>query len=44
MQRISTRMHNPRISQSGNPRTPEKPTTTARMDIIRIEIAHESML
>jgi len=44
MQRISTRMHNPRTSQIGNPRRPEKPTTTARMDIIRIEIAHETIL
>jgi hypothetical protein len=44
MQRISTRMHNPRTSQTGNPRRPEKPTTTTRMDIIRIEIAHESIL
>jgi len=44
MQRISTKMHNPRTSQTGNPRRPEKPTTIARMDIIRIETAHESIL
>ena len=44
MQRISTRMHNPRTSQTGNPRRPETPTTTTRMDTITIEIAHESIL
>jgi hypothetical protein len=44
MQRISTRMHNPRTSQAGNPRRPEKHTTTARMDIIKIEIAHANIL
>jgi hypothetical protein len=44
MQRISIRMQNPRTSQTGDPRRPEKPTTIARMDIIRVEIAHDSIL
>ena len=44
MQRISIRIHNPRTNQTGNPRRPEKPTKIARIVMIRIEVAQESIL